>query len=78
MALLLALWQGEIPAGQGLVLRHSCTEQQEGQAGRQARGPWGHGGGGGLQPLSFSLSLHRFQEGRGEITGAIVTRHLRK
>lgn len=75
-----ALWQGDISAGQGLVRRHSCTEQQEGQAGRQARGLWGHGGGGGggLQPLSFSLSPHLFQEGRGIMRGAGVTRHPRQ
>lgn len=30
----------EIPAGQGLVLSHSCTEQQEGQAGKGPLGTW--------------------------------------
>lgn len=31
----------EIPAGQGLVLSHSCTEQQEGQAGKASKGALG-------------------------------------
>lgn len=67
----------KIPAGQGLVLSHSCTEQQEGQASKGASGDMVVVG------CSLSLSPSPFlsstvKEGRGKITGARVTRHLGK
>lgn len=67
----------KIPAGQGLVLSHSCTEQQEGQASKGASGDMVVVG------CSLSLSHSPFlsstvKEGRGKTTGARVTRHLGK